>query len=131
MKILKGLSALAVVVALAAPAMAGGMGYGYGHGCGSGGKAVILLLALAAGYGVLVLSQYQQRPLNVIGRVVGGIILVVSFIGLICVAVCGVKCMVMGRSGMCAMPGMAKGAACHMPMKMMGTQTQTPDQPAQ
>jgi hypothetical protein len=67
--------------------------YACHHGSyGGASKAAVLLLALAAGYGVLVLSQSQSRPLNVIGRVIGGIVLVVSLIGLICVGVSRVWC---------------------------------------
>lgn len=60
--------------------------------------AAVLLISLAAGYGVLVLSQNQPRPLDAIGRGVGGLILLVALIGLVCSAVCGMKChrMMMG-----------------------------------
>jgi hypothetical protein len=54
----------------------------------SGGmsKVPMLLLALAAGYAVLVLSNSQQRPLDVLGRILGSLILLISFVGLLCVA---------------------------------------------
>ena len=51
-----------------------------------------LLIALAAGYAVLALSNKQERPLDALGRLIGGLILIVSFIGLICVAVCSIRC---------------------------------------
>lgn len=59
--------------------------------CGGGGKISLLLLALAVGYGVLVLSQSQQKPLDTLGRIIGGVILVVSIIGLFCIAFAGMK----------------------------------------
>lgn len=67
-------------------------------------KVPALMVALAAGYGVLVLSVKQQRPLDVLGRFIGGVILVVSFIGLLCAAYAGIMC---HRGGsMCGGPGM-------------------------
>jgi len=55
-------------------------------------KIPLLLLALAAGYAVLALSNKQERPLDMLGRLVGGLILIVSFIGLLCVAACSLAC---------------------------------------
>ncbi len=78
------------------PMMAGGVG-----------KVPLLLLALAAGYGVLVLANKQERPLDRLGRLVGGIVLVVSFVGLLCVAVCSIMCRV-------SCHGERMGAACGM-----------------
>ena len=70
--------------------------------------ASLLLLSLAAGYGVTVLSKSQSRPLDALGRFVGGLILIVSFIGLLCTAVCGVRhmmgCMGGGSCTRCMMP---------------------------
>lgn len=66
-------------------------------GGGSGSKVSLLLMALAAGYAVLVLANKQERPLDVLGRILGGLILVVSFVGLLCVAVCKIGC----RMGSC------------------------------
>jgi hypothetical protein len=54
-------------------------------------KVPMLLVALAAGYGVLVLSQQQQRPVSGLGRFLGAVILLVSFAGLLCTAVCTVR----------------------------------------
>jgi hypothetical protein len=66
-------------------------------GGGGGSKVSMLLLALAAGYAVLVLANKQERPLDVLGRILGGLILVVSFVGLLCVAICRIGC----RMGAC------------------------------
>lgn len=52
----------------------------------------ILLLSLAAGYGVLALSNKQERPLDGLGRFIGGLILLVSLGGLIGAAVCKAAC---------------------------------------
>ena len=64
--------------------------YGYGK-CpvkmGSG-KIWMLLLAMVGGYWVLTLSDKQNKPLDKLGRLVGGFILVVSFVGVICGIVC-------------------------------------------
>ncbi len=49
----------------------------------------LLLVALAAGYWVLTLSQSQGRPLDLLGRILGGLILLVSVAGLICATVFG------------------------------------------
>ncbi len=72
------------------------------------GKVSALLLCLAAGYGTLVLSNKQERPLDVLGRLIGAVILLVSFVGLLCTAVCSWKC----RYG-------DSMSACHGPRKMM------------
>src|SRR5262245_57402670 len=83
-----------------------------------GGALVLfgLLIALAAGYGVLVLSQGQPRPLDKLGRLIGGLILVVSFVALIAGAVCGVHCLITrGCASGAGCPMMSK-KACHMTM---------------
>ena len=54
-------------------------------------KVLVLLLCLAAGYGVLVLANRQERPLDKLGRFIGGVILLVSLVGLLCTAVCGFR----------------------------------------
>lgn len=83
----------------------------------------LLLLSLAAGYGVLILSERQDRPLDVLGRVIGGIIVLVAGIGLICIATCGIK-----RLGQCktgrGCPYAAK-ADCHA-AGMMNPEGQMP-----
>lgn len=85
------------------------------------GKVPLLLIALAAGYTVLTMSQGQKRPLDVLGRIVGGLILVVSFVGLLCVAACALRWC--GKSAMCSYPGKSAGCA----MSMAGTtQNDTP-----
>jgi len=87
-----------------------------GDGCdmgmsgGSTGRVSLLLLALAVGYGVLVLSQSQTKPLNTLGRIIGGIILVVGFVGLLCSAIYGAKRMC-GRSSSC---NLGQKPACPM-----------------
>jgi hypothetical protein len=89
---------------------------GYGGGASGGCHATMLLLALALGYGVLVLSQSQPKPLNSLGRGIGALILIISFIGLICTAICGVKRMCPQRS-MCPMASHGGGeVAPPMPM---------------
>ena len=78
------------------------------------GKVPLLLLALAAGYAVLVLSQRQERPLDVLGRFLGALILVVSFVGLLCVAWCSLgHCR--KNAEMCSY-GRNTMAPCKMPM---------------
>ena len=61
-------------------------------------KVALLLLALAAGYAVLALSQRQERPLDVLGRLTGGLILLVTVAGLVGMTICGIGCK-MGRCG--------------------------------
>lgn len=128
MKFLKGLLAGLFGLALVAPAMAGGMACGAKHGGVSAGVPALLLLCLAAGYGVLVLSQYQTRPLDVIGRIIGGLVLIVSFIGLLCVAVCSFRCG-SRNAGMCPYYGMKKGSACAMPMSKIDDAGSAPEAP--
>lgn len=70
------------------------------HSCTmGGGKAAVLLIALAVGYWVLTLAKKENAPLDKLGRFVGGLILAVSLIGLLCVAACGVMSMWCGRGG--------------------------------
>jgi len=87
----------------------GWAGYGYGKAHFGMGKIPLLLLALGVGYWVLTLSQKQGRPLNILGRVIGGIIMVVSFVGLLCVAV--------SRVASCYKSGKFSKAECtyHLP----------------
>lgn len=106
--------ALGLFLALQAPVLAACGAMGGGQGC-SGGRASILLLTLAVGYGVLVLSQSQQRPLNVLGRIIGGVILVVSIIGLGCVAFCGMKKQC-GTKASCPWTGSAPTEPAPVPM---------------
>jgi hypothetical protein len=51
-------------------------------------NVTLLLLALAAGYAVLVVSNKQEKPLDTLGRIIGGLILIVSFAGLLFSAIC-------------------------------------------
>jgi hypothetical protein len=71
----------------------------------------MLLLSFAAGYGVLVLANKQERPLDKLGRLSGGLIVLVSLVGLLCTAVCeigrmtghgpaGVMCAYSGHGGL-------------------------------
>lgn len=53
----------------------------------------LLLLSLAAGYGVLVLSNKQERPLDKLGRVIGGLVLLGALAGLLWPLVCAAKYM--------------------------------------
>ncbi len=55
-------------------------------------KVPLLLLALAAGYAVLVISNKQERPLDVLGRVIGGLVLLGAVAGLVCAGICAMKC---------------------------------------
>lgn len=122
------LSMLAVFIVTELPAFTMACSHGYGDGkCGGGGKIAFLLLTMAVGYGVLVLSQKQTRPLDVLGRIVGGIILVVSFVGLLCTAWCGSKrwC---NKSAMCDYSGGKK--VCPMSLQQMDG-NQPPAEPAQ
>jgi hypothetical protein len=64
-------------------------------------NAPLLILGLAAGYGVLVLANRQERPLDKLGRYVGGAVLLLSVLGLICAAVCKISHM----TGRCNTPG--------------------------
>ncbi|MCG3204464.1 MAG: hypothetical protein KCHDKBKB_01179 [Elusimicrobia bacterium] len=59
---------------------------------GGVGKVSHLLISLAVGYAVLVFANKQERPLDILGRIIGGLIVLVSAIGLICIAACGIKC---------------------------------------
>lgn len=54
-----------------------------------GGHAAPLLISLAFGYGVLILARRETRPLNILGKVIGWLIIAVSAIGLLCTAACG------------------------------------------
>ena len=45
-----------------------------------------LLIALAVGYAVLVFARREARPLDLVGKIIGWLIIVVSFIGLLCIA---------------------------------------------
>ncbi len=73
-------------------------------------QAAVLLVLLAVGYWVLTLSQTQQKPLNIVGRILGVIILLGALGGLICGAMCTVRGGSCGSS-MCASSGKA---ACGM-----------------
>lgn len=84
----------------------------------------LLLLSLAAGYGVLILSERQDRPLDVLGRVIGGIIVLVAAIGLICIATCSVGRWRQCRTGGHGCPYAAK-ADCHA-AGMMNPEGQMP-----
>jgi len=61
--------------------------------------APLLLIALAGGYAVLVMSQHQQSPLDALGRWLGSFILLVALTGLVCTAVCALRCRYGGACG--------------------------------
>jgi hypothetical protein len=91
----------------------------------------LYLVTLAVGYWVLTISQSQQRPLDVVGRVVGFVIMLVAFFGLVCTSMCrmnGGSC----GSNWCGAPrgdagcGMMKKAACPMMDKTMADPAQAP-----
>jgi len=72
----------------------------YDHGL------VGLLLAAVAGYWVLERASTHKGQLQKVGFAVGSLILVISFLGIIC----SVWCMKSGTSGMCPFGGkMGKG----------------------
>ena len=120
MKLFRNVFAALVVFIATKGVLLANMGCSYGSHGGGGGKVAMLLLTLAAGYGVMVLSQGQKRPLDVLGRFIGGLILIVSFVGLVCVAACGVHCMMERRCG-----GKSGSPLSHM---MESAPPQTPNQ---
>ncbi len=65
-------------------------------------KVPLLLLGLASGYGVLVVANKQERPLDNLGRFVGGLVLLLSLLGLVMSAIYGIQCM---RAGGCPVMG--------------------------
>jgi len=75
----------------------------------------LLLISLAVGYWVLTVSQNQSKALNLLGRILGALILIVSLGGLICSAVCGYgqwkHCAMPHQE--CAYPMMKGGMPCH------------------
>jgi hypothetical protein len=108
-------------------------GSGYPH-AGTGRLAVpLLLIALGVGYWVLTLSRKEEAPLDKLGRFAGGLMMLVSFLGLLCAAICalwlGISCM--RSSGMCPFGGRAS----HCNSAMMGhncppASSASPEQPA-
>ena len=99
----------------------------HAHGGYSEGRFFIvplLLVTMAIGYWVLTLSQKVERPLDKLGRFIGGFVLLVSFLGLLCSAICGICYMRSCRTG-------AMGAqGCSYPMKKMGCPFQASSSPA-
>lgn len=77
----------------------------------SGGHVAPLLISLAVGYGVLILAKREAKPLNRIGKFVGWLILIVSFVGLLCLASSGL-CRMCPKSGC---PWGGPRSACLMP----------------
>lgn len=72
----------------------------------------LLLITVAVGYWVLTISQSQQKPLGLIGRILGGIIILLALGSLICGAICKGTCgspMCSANSSKC---GVVK-AGCH------------------
>ena len=55
-----------------------------------GSKVGMLLVALGVGYWILTLADKQNAPLDILGRIIGSLILLVAVAGLICTAVFGV-----------------------------------------
>jgi hypothetical protein len=82
-------------------------------GVSPGGHAAPLLISMAVGYGVLLLARREARPLNRVGKFVGWLIIVVSFVGLLCVAASGLCRMCPRGSDMC--PFGKPRSACLMP----------------
>jgi hypothetical protein len=79
-------------------------------------KVPLWLLCLAAGYGVLVVANRQERPLDKLGRLFGGLILLLSCLGLVMAAVCKIQCIrsggcdaMGGRPGRCVFSGQSSG----------------------
>lgn len=54
-----------------------------------GGHVAPLLISLAVGYAVLVFAKRESKPLNLIGKIIGWLVVVVAFVGLICSAAAG------------------------------------------
>lgn len=104
------IAGLVVGLAAAVPALAGGsceMGSG-GMSCPAGSTATpALLIAIALGYWVLTLARNQQKPLDLIGKILGTIITLGALLSLICFAVCAKKACAMKSGG---------AMACHAPM---------------
>ena len=78
-------------------------------------KITLLMLTLAVGYWVLTLAQTQPKPLDKLGRIIGGLILIGALIGAICISVCRLGC----AKGWCPPSGggkmmcsMGAGAPC-------------------
>ena len=88
-------------------------------------KIPLMLLTLAAGYGVLVLASRQERPLDKLGRLLGGLILLVSFIGSICTGWCRLSAM----RGKCDIAG-SKTMSCHLPSEPVEPAAEPSTQPA-
>jgi len=75
-----------VVFAISGLAEAGGS---YHYGKIGFAKVPLMLLALGVGYWVLTLSEKQKKPLDLFGRIIGGLIILVTLAGLICSAFFG------------------------------------------
>ncbi len=69
----------------------------------------LLLVCVAVGYWVLTISQSQQKPLDLIGRILGGLIILVAIGGI----VCGMVHRMRGSDG-CSPCGAAAGHGCPM-----------------
>ena len=82
-----------------------------GYPAGGMGKVPLLLLAMVGGYWVLTLSQQQQKPLDLLGRIVGGIVLLIATGGLLCAAFFGL-CRWKGCSGASWCPTDKSHKAC-------------------
>ena len=68
----------------------------------------MLLLAAVAGYWVLERADRHKGQLKRIGQVVGGIVIVVSLIGV----TCRVFCLVTGKTAFCPLDKAGKGWYC-------------------
>lgn len=90
---------------ITSPALAG---YSYNPG---GSKVSFLLVAMAVGYWVLTLSVKQGKPLDKLGRILGIFILIVSFVGLICISAVRV-CQWRGSCALSGSSSAAKASPC-------------------
>jgi hypothetical protein len=90
-----------LLTADAAQATCGQMG---GSSAGQSLALPFLLLSLVGGYWVLTLAINQAKTLNVVGKIVGVVVMLVAVCGLVCMALCG---MCRGKKSMCSV-GSAK-----------------------
>jgi hypothetical protein len=123
------LSCFSFLLMMVLPVQAGMACGGHSGMGGGGGRVALILLALAVGYGVLVLSQNQIKPLDVLGRFIGGLILIVSFVGLLCIAACAIKCSWASCKEKMGCPYSRSGSACEMKTQNMDAAPPV-DQPA-
>jgi len=90
MKLVRIVGVLAFVI-FAISGLAEAAGGGHHYGKIGFAKVPLMLLALAVGYWVLTLSEKQKKPMDLVGRLIGGLIVLVALLGLICSAAFGYR----------------------------------------